>query len=106
MVPRRIEAFVHEIALAHPDGRVAPVTHGGVIADFLVNVCSADELNGWHPEYLAVQSKISAECSITAVRYDGARYVREALGGLPAHHARFDSAPTTADDPAHCRGTP
>ena len=61
MVRRRSEAFPQEIALAHPDGRVVAVTHGGVIADFLVNVFnvfSEEELNGWHPEYVAVQSKI------------------------------------------------
>ena len=78
----RIEAFVQEIALAYPHGQVAAVTHGGVITDFLVNVFTTDELNRWHPEFLAVQSKIVAECSITVVRYDGVRHRLAALAGI------------------------
>ena len=78
----RIEAFVQEIALAYPDGQVVAVTHGGVIADFLVNVFAVDELDRWHPEFLAVQSKIVAECSITVVRSDGFRHRLEALAGV------------------------
>ncbi|MCA1554403.1 MAG: histidine phosphatase family protein, partial [Chloroflexi bacterium] len=70
----RVESLVVEVARAHPHGEVAAVLHGGVLTDFLVNVYPESELNRWHPQFVAMQSELVTECSITIVEYDGRVY--------------------------------
>jgi len=83
---QRIESFVHEMTARYPQGEVVAVLHGGVLADFLVNVFSEAELNRWHPDFIAQQSQLAPECSITMVRYDGVRCTLECFADVQHLH--------------------
>ncbi|MCM3782581.1 histidine phosphatase family protein [Neobacillus mesonae] len=52
------------------NSNIVVVTHGGLITDFLVNTIPEDELRHWHPNFIAVQSALIPECSITKLEYD------------------------------------
>jgi len=67
----RVESFVREQAQRHPQGEVVAVLHGGVLTDFLVNVFDEAELKRWHPDFIAQQSQLVPECSVTTIRFDG-----------------------------------
>ena len=81
---RRIENFVSDCYLQTPKETVIGVTHGGVLADFLLNVFSSDELNRISPEFCnnPYSGEIIQECSITTVSYDGNRYRLDAIGTI------------------------
>jgi hypothetical protein len=55
------------------------VTHGGLITDFLVAALPAEQLRRWHSDFLAVQSRLIPECSITVVRVEQGRSALEHL---------------------------
>jgi broad specificity phosphatase PhoE len=78
---RRIESFVSDCH-ARSLGSVVAVTHGGVLADFLLNVFLLDELDRVRSEFRAhpYSSDVIPECSLTTVDYDGSRYRLRALG--------------------------
>ena len=61
----RLSSFLVEMSIEFPQDPIIAVTHGGLITDFLVHVCSQIELNQWHPHFLKEQSKLVPECSIT-----------------------------------------
>ncbi|MED5016733.1 histidine phosphatase family protein [Paenibacillus chibensis] len=68
----RLAGFMAELAGSFPQGsHLVLVTHGGLITDFLVNALSEQELNAWHPTFVASQSELISECSITTLTYDG-----------------------------------
>jgi len=71
----RMELFLRETAHKHPRDKIVAVTHGGIITDFLVHMFPLEQLKQWHPEFLALQSRLIPECSITMVRFDGAQLV-------------------------------
>lgn len=71
---QRVESFVRERAERHPGGEIAAVLHGGVLTDFLLNVCDGAELNRLHADFVEQQSLLVPECSITVVHCDGAAY--------------------------------
>ncbi|GMK42835.1 phosphoglycerate mutase [Paenibacillus sp. CCS19] len=67
----RFAAALLEIGEASPDeSSIVVVTHGGVLTDFLVHYWDEMELNRWHPDFVAEQSSLISECSITQVTYD------------------------------------
>ncbi|PWV92493.1 putative phosphoglycerate mutase [Paenibacillus cellulosilyticus] len=71
----RFAAALLEIGDAAPHGSsVVIVTHGGVLTDFLVHYFDEMELNRWHPEFVAVQSTLVPECSITQITYDDGQF--------------------------------
>jgi broad specificity phosphatase PhoE len=75
----RMDAFLRETTGMRLAASVAVVTHGGVLADFLVQAFALDELNRWHPDFLAAQSDVIAECSITRLAFHGATYTLASL---------------------------
>lgn len=78
----RVEAFVAECGERTADGEVVAVTHGGVLADFLLNVFSPDELRAVRPEFLGdpYDGDVVRECSVTTVTYDGGRFGLRGIG--------------------------
>ena len=72
---RRIEDWVRGILAAEPQGDVVAVTHGGVLADFLRNVCTAEALAAVNPDFARrpYDGLVMRECSITLVRCEGRR---------------------------------
>ncbi|GAA3412474.1 histidine phosphatase family protein [Paenibacillus hodogayensis] len=66
----RLCSLLLELSKNHPTGsNIVLVTHGGLITDFLVQSFSEDQLNVWHPNFVAVQSNLVPECSITRLSY-------------------------------------
>ena len=67
---RRLERF---LTIARENrGCVVAVTHGGVLADFLQNVCSKEELARIHSAFAEdpYSGEVVRECSITSVRVE------------------------------------
>ena len=81
---RRIEAFVSDCYLQSSGDTVIGVTHGGVLADFLLNVFSSEELSRISPEFCndPYSTQAIRECSVTTFDYDGNRYRLEAVGTI------------------------
>ncbi len=81
---RRIEAFVSNCH-TQSFGSVVAVTHGGVLADFLLNVFSSEELDPIRPEFRVhpYSSDVIPGCSLTTIEYDDGRYRLGALGVIP-----------------------
>ncbi len=79
---RRIEAFVSDCYHQVFKGTVIAVTHGGVLADFLLNVFSSEELGRVSSKFCddPYSGEVMRECSITTVSYDGNRYGLGAVG--------------------------
>lgn len=75
----RLASFIEETARSHPRGAIVAVTHGGLIADFLVRAFAEEELDRWHPAFIASQSLLIPECSMTVVVYDEGKYTLMAL---------------------------
>ncbi|MCQ6557253.1 histidine phosphatase family protein [Paenibacillus mendelii] len=67
----RLSSLLSELVKIHPPmSNIVIVTHGGLITDFLVNTLSENQLNVWHPNFVAAQSNLIPECSITKLIYD------------------------------------
>jgi broad specificity phosphatase PhoE len=66
----RMDQLLREVAACTPSEQVVMVTHGGLITDFLVAVLPVEQLQRWHPDFLAVQSRLIPECSITVVHVE------------------------------------
>lgn len=81
---RRIEAFVSDCHRRSSGDTVIGVIHGGVLADFLLNVFSADELNRIRPGFCddPYSSEAVRECSVTTIAYDGSQYRLDAVGAV------------------------
>jgi broad specificity phosphatase PhoE len=67
---KRLEMFLRETYRKHPRDEIVAVTHGGIITDFLAHMFPLEQLKQWHPEFLAMQSKLIPECSITVMHCD------------------------------------
>ncbi|MCU6792291.1 histidine phosphatase family protein [Paenibacillus sp. WQ 127069] len=63
----RLALCLLELSVEHSQDSIIVVTHGGLITDFLVNVITEEELRKRHPNFLAEQSYLISECSITKV---------------------------------------
>ncbi|SDX04589.1 histidine phosphatase family protein [Paenibacillus sp. CF384] len=65
----RLASCLQELSVQYPHESIVIVTHGGLITDFMVNVCSEIELTEWNSNFVSEQSNLVAECSITKVIY-------------------------------------
>lgn len=71
----RLSSLLLELAKKYPpESNIVIVTHGGLITDFLVHTFSEIELNVWHSNFVAVQSELIPECSITKLIYDSGSF--------------------------------
>ncbi|SLK01913.1 2,3-bisphosphoglycerate-dependent phosphoglycerate mutase/probable phosphoglycerate mutase [Paenibacillus sp. RU5A] len=71
----RLASFLAELTTVEPpDSHIVIVTHGGLITDFLVNTFPELELNVWHPNFIAMQSQLIPECSITTLIHENGKY--------------------------------
>lgn len=71
----RLASFLTELTnVEPPDSHIVIVTHGGLITDFLVNTFPEHELNVWHPDFIAMQSQLISECSITTLIHENGKY--------------------------------
>jgi 2,3-bisphosphoglycerate-dependent phosphoglycerate mutase/probable phosphoglycerate mutase len=71
----RLSSFLIELAKKHPpESNIVIVTHGGLITDFLVHTFSESLLNARHPNFVAVQSDLIPECSVTKLIYENGNY--------------------------------
>lgn len=61
----RMEQFLRETAESALVKVCAVVTHGGVITDFLASTLPVEQLEQCHPAFLAMQSDLVPECSMT-----------------------------------------
>lgn len=79
----RLSSLLLELAMKHPpESKIVIVTHGGLITDFLVNSFSENQLNVWHPNFVAVQSDLVPECSITKLIYERGNYKLDAFASV------------------------
>ncbi|WP_413375685.1 histidine phosphatase family protein [Paenibacillus taichungensis] len=71
----RLASFLTELTNVELlDSHIVIVTHGGLITDFLVNTFPEHELNVWHPDFIAMQSQLIPECSITTLIHENGKY--------------------------------
>lgn len=71
----RLASLLTELANKHPfQSNIVIVTHGGLITDFLVNSLPHYQLEVWHPNFVAVQSQLVPECSVTTLIYENGIY--------------------------------
>lgn len=75
----RLASFIREVAHTQPHAEIIAVTHGGVLTDFLARAFPEEELERWYPSFIAKQSRLIAECSITAIACDGACFALTAF---------------------------
>ena len=81
---QRVESFIADAHAAHPGTEVVAVMHGGIIADFLLNVCAPAQLAQLSPAFAAqpYSGEVMKNGAITVVEYDGegaARFVVKAI---------------------------
>jgi broad specificity phosphatase PhoE len=81
---RRVEAFVRSIAGEGVVGEVVAVCHGGVIADFLLNVFSEAELRRVRPEFVTApwSGDVMRESSVTSLAVDSDGFKLLSLGAM------------------------
>ncbi len=81
---RRVESFVADTYRRRPQGTVVAASHGGAIADFLLNVFSVDEIAAANPALAATpfSGDVMRECSITVVQFDGAAYTLDQAASI------------------------
>jgi len=71
----RLASFLTELTnVEPPHSHIVIVTHGGLITDFLVNTFLEHELNIWHSNFIAMQSQLIPECSITTLIHENGKY--------------------------------
>jgi len=71
----RLSQLLIELVQEYPSGsNIVIVTHGGVITDYLVNTFPESVLNRFHPNFIAEQSNLVSECSITKLIYNSENY--------------------------------
>jgi broad specificity phosphatase PhoE len=71
----RLSSLISELGKKNPpESNIVVVTHGGLITDFLVSTFPENQLNVWHPNFVAVQSDLVPECSITKLIYESGNY--------------------------------
>ena len=74
----RMSSLLLELVKEYPSGsNIVIVTHGGLITDYLVNTFPEVVLNRFHPNFIAEQSNLVSECSITKLIYDSENYTIE-----------------------------
>ena len=89
---QRVEALVTDCYVRWPAATIVAACHGGVIADFLLNVFSQDEIAALNPALAAApySGEVMRECSITIATFD-------AMGYCLKRAASVDHLPSVAD---------
>ncbi len=68
----RLQAALHDwTSRFEPHDELVFVTHGGLITDFLVCAFGEQDLDLVHPGFIAAQSRLIPECSVTELIVDG-----------------------------------
>ena len=98
-----MEQVLREAAERAPSEQMVMVTHGGLITDFLVVALPLEQLRRWHPDFLAVQSHLVPECSITVVRVEQGHPTLEQLSSVE-HLLALSPCSLTQDQPATDEG--
>jgi broad specificity phosphatase PhoE len=77
----RVERFMVDRFQESPDDDLVAGSHGGTIADFILNIFPFAVQQALNPAFAAApfSGEVMRECSITIVRYDGRAYNLEAL---------------------------
>ncbi|WP_201002349.1 histidine phosphatase family protein [Paenibacillus glycanilyticus] len=71
----RLGLLLSELAETQPfQSNILIVTHGGLITDFLVHSFPIHELQVWHPDFIAVQSQLIPECSVTKLSWEQGKF--------------------------------
>jgi len=70
---QRVEVFMAQVYTELPAGEVVAVAHGGIIADFLLNVCSPETLRQIAPAFATqpYAGEVMRNGAITTVDYRG-----------------------------------
>ncbi|WP_127507083.1 histidine phosphatase family protein [Paenibacillus humicus] len=85
----RLASLLSELGDHHSsESSIVVVTHGGLITDFMVHTFPESELNNWHPDFVAAQSELISECSITKLIYDRGQYRIEGFASTEHLNAR------------------
>jgi broad specificity phosphatase PhoE len=73
---QRLEQFIQAQQKQHPQATILAVTHGGVLADFLLNVFTLAEVAAVNRAFVAApySGEVMRECALTAVTYNGRSY--------------------------------
>ncbi|WP_160032153.1 histidine phosphatase family protein [Paenibacillus sp. An7] len=80
---KRMTSLLTSLAEEYPSGsNIIIVTHGGLITDYIVNTFSEDVLHHFHPEFVAEQSSLVSECSVTTLTYDGENYAIDRFASI------------------------
>lgn len=80
---KRMSSLLTSLAVQYPSGsNIIIVTHGGLITDYIVNTFSEDVLHHFHPEFVAEQSSLVSECSITTLTFDGQNYTIDCFASI------------------------
>jgi 2,3-bisphosphoglycerate-dependent phosphoglycerate mutase len=90
----RMDQVLREVSQRAPTAQMVMVTHGGLITDFLVTILPVEQLQRWHPDFLAVQSRLIPECSITVVRVEQGRTTLEQLAQVEHLLALLPGSPS------------
>lgn len=84
-------SLLRDIVNEHPiTSNIVIVTHGGLITDYLVNTFPEKVLNTFHPDFIAKQSELVPECSITKLMYVDGDYAIEEFASI-AHLGAGDT---------------
>jgi broad specificity phosphatase PhoE len=70
---QRLEEFCLAVIREPHQDAVIAVTHGGILADFLLNICSHKELERVNAHFADApyDGTVMQECSVTTVKFDG-----------------------------------
>lgn len=77
----RLEDFIRDIQQQYPHDEIVAITHGGLIADFLLNIWSQEELVKINPAFPGqpYSGDLVRPCSITIIHYHGEQYKLEKI---------------------------
>lgn len=79
----RLSSLLSELGKKQPtESNIVVLTHGGLITDFLVCTFPESQLNAVHPNFVAVQSDLVPECSITTLIYESGNYKLEVFASV------------------------
>lgn len=79
----RMSSILTSLAEQYPSGsNIIIITHGGLITDYVVNTFSEDVLHHFHLQFVAEQSSLVSECSITTLTFDGENYTIDRFASI------------------------
>jgi broad specificity phosphatase PhoE len=81
---QRLELFIRDIHNLYPHGKIAAVTHGGLIADFLLNCFSTEELSRVNSAFARqpYSGTVMQHCSLTLIHFHGEFYKLEKIAAV------------------------